>query len=85
MVGAGPKCGGVARSRNENSSEMSRPAMAGLPGLGDWSGHNQGGLADSAMAFTPARGHQRAQTTAARANGGAGLLQRAIVRAIEWG
>jgi hypothetical protein len=47
----------------------------GLPGLGDWPRRVQGGLADSAMGITPAQGHQRAQTTAERANGGAGLLQ----------
>jgi hypothetical protein len=37
------------------------------------------------MAFTQAQGHKRAQTTAGRANGGAGLLQRAIALAIERG
>jgi hypothetical protein len=57
----------------------------GLPGLGDWPGRNPGDLADSAMAFTLAQGHQRARTTVERANGGAGLLQRAIARAIERG
>jgi hypothetical protein len=31
----------------------------------------QDGLADSAMAFTLAQGHQRAQTMTGRANGGA--------------
>jgi hypothetical protein len=51
----------------------------------DWPGRNMGDLADSAMAFTLAQGHQRTQTTAERANGGAGLLQRAIARAIERG
>jgi hypothetical protein len=35
------------------------------------------------MAFTLAQGHQRARTTAGRANGGAGLLRRAITRATE--
>jgi hypothetical protein len=59
--------------------------MAGLLGLGDWPGRNQGDLADSAMAVTLAQGHQRAQTTAERANDGAGMLRRAIARTIERG
>jgi hypothetical protein len=40
---------------------------------------------NSAIAYTLAQGHPRAQTTAERANGGAGLLRRAIARAIERG
>jgi hypothetical protein len=35
------------------------------------------------MAFTLAQGHQRAQTTAWRANDGAGLLRRAIARTTD--
>jgi hypothetical protein len=35
------------------------------------------------MAFMLAQGHQRARTTAGRANGDAGLLQRAIARVTE--
>jgi hypothetical protein len=38
--------------------------MAGLPGLGDWPRRNPSDVADSAMAFTLAQRHQRAQTTA---------------------
>ena len=52
--------------------------MAGLPGLGDWPGRNPGDLADSALAVTLAQGTQRVQTTTEWANGGAGLLRRAI-------
>jgi hypothetical protein len=59
--------------------------MVGLPVLRDWPGCNQGGLANSAMAFTPAWGHQQAQTTVGQANGGAGLLRRAIAQAIDRG
>ena len=44
----------------------------GLQRLGGWLERVQGGLADLAMAFTLVQGHQRAQTTARRVNGGAG-------------
>jgi hypothetical protein len=44
--------GGAARSRGESLPETSRPATAGHKRLGDWPRRNQGGLANSAMAFT---------------------------------
>jgi hypothetical protein len=53
-------------------------ATAGLQRLGVSHRRDQGGLADSVMGITPARGHQKALHTARRANGGAGQLRRAI-------
>jgi hypothetical protein len=72
--------GGAARSRGENSPETRGLATAGLPGLGDWSGRNQGDLVGSDMGLTPAREHQRALHTARRPNGSAGQLRRTITR-----
>jgi hypothetical protein len=85
MGRARPKCGSAARSHGESSPETSRPATAGLPGLGDWPGHNPGDRADSSMDFTLAQEHQRAQTTTESANRGTALLRPAIARAIERG
>jgi hypothetical protein len=70
MARGGHGRGGAARSSGENSPETRRLATVGLPGLGVWPSRDQGGLAGSAMAFTLAQGHHRAQTTAGRANGG---------------
>jgi hypothetical protein len=67
--------GGAARSRDESSPETRGLATAGLSGFGHYPGRDQGGLVDSAMAFMLAQGHQRVQTTAGWANGGAGLLR----------
>jgi hypothetical protein len=67
----GHRRGGAARSRGEGSPETRRLATTGLQRLGGLPGRDQDGLADSAMAFTLAQGHQRAQTTTRRANGGA--------------
>jgi hypothetical protein len=72
MARDGLGCGCAARSHGENSPETRGLATVGLPGLGDWPGHNQGDLAGSDMGVTPAREHQRAMHTARRANGGAG-------------